>query len=318
MMIVLARVFRTTLQNISRHLLTSFVAVLIITLLFVLFNGIIFAKLFQSSALDLLDERLDIALSFTKNPSEFETQSLESELNKNFPEIKKIKFISSEEAFERFTKNFTSNSQLATWLKKNTKESPLPATLVISADTEFHKEILQFLKKYHLSNILNLNDPATGKLASTTAEKILTFNKALSNISLFSAVSFAVLSVLIIVAVLRLVILSRKTELGIMRLVGATKNFIRLPFILEGIFFAVMASILGATIFYSLLNKISLKTFSDGIYGGFGELLELASVEYIKSFYLTLSWQMLVAIIIGTLASLIATRRYLKREIVLN
>ena len=319
-MILLLRVLRMAAQNIYRNGLTSAVAILIITLLFALFNGILFASAFQKTALDLVNSRLDLALNFVKPANEFQVSLVESDLRETFPEIREVNFISSEQAFVNFVKNFgKANRQLSMWLQTNTEESPLPATLVISANAEIHGEIIKFLNNNRYGELFNLNAPATGTLVTQAAYKIISLDRTLSKISFAATLIFSALAILIIIAVLRLAIFSRGMEIGIMRLVGATKQFIRLPFILEGVFFGFAASIIGTVIFFFGLSRLNSMAFSDGIYGSFGEILSAAIGNFNNSFGLILGWQILAAITIGTLASLIATHRYLvSREIILH
>ncbi|MBU1090202.1 permease-like cell division protein FtsX [Patescibacteria group bacterium] len=319
-MILLLRILRMTAQNIYRNGLTSAVAVLVITLLFMLFNGILFANAFQKTTLNLVNSRLDLALNFVKPASEFQASAIESDLRETFPEIREVSFISSEQAFVNFVKNFgKTNRQLSAWLQANTQESPLPATLVISADAELHEEIIKFLDSSRYGGLFNLDTPATGKLAIQTADKIIALDRTLSKISFVATLIFSALAILIIVAVLRLAIFLRGMEIGIMRLVGATKQFIRLPFILEGVFFGFAASLIGAGIFFLGLSRFNPAIFSGGPYGSFGEILATTIENFSSGFGLILSWQIIAAIVIGTFASFIATHRYLtSREVILS
>ncbi|MFH0776272.1 MAG: permease-like cell division protein FtsX [Patescibacteria group bacterium] len=319
-MILFLRILRMTGQNIWRNGLTSMVAILVITLLFMLFNSILFANEFQKTALNLVNSRLDLALNFVTEVNDFEVSAIESDLRANFPAIRSVKFISSEQAFANFIENFgKANRQLSTWLRANTKESPLPSTLVISADAEIHEEIIQFLDASRYSGLFNLDAPATGKLATVAADKIIALDRTLSRVSLLAVLIFSALGILIIVAVLRLAILTRGLEIGIMRLVGATRHFIRLPFILEGIFFGFAASLIGAGFFFLGIAHFDTSAFATGVYGSFGQMLGTTIKNFGANFGLILAWQIIAAIAIGTLASLIATRKYLaSHEVILH
>ncbi|MFH0834279.1 MAG: permease-like cell division protein FtsX [Patescibacteria group bacterium] len=319
-MILFLRILRMTGQNIWRNGLTSIVAVSVITLLFMLFNAILLANEFQKTALTVVNSRLDLALNFVKPVEDFQVGAIESELQKQFPAIRAIKFVSSDDAFANFVENFgQTNRQLATWLRANTKESPLPATLVISADAELHEEIIKWLGANRYGPLFNLDSPATGALAITAADKIIALDQTLSRVSLLAVLIFSALGILIIVAVLRLAIFTRGLEIGIMRLVGATRHFIRLPFIFEGIFFGSAASLVGAGIFFLAITKFDATTFSGGGFGSFGEMLATTIQNFGAHFGLILAWEILAAIAVGTFASLIATRKYLSsREVILH
>lgn len=319
-MILFLRILRMTGQNIWRNGLTSIVAISVITLLFMLFNGILFANEFQKTALSVVNSRLDLALNFVQPVEDFQVNAIESEVQSSFPEIRSIKFISSEEAFKNFVENFgQSNRQLATWLRANTKSSPLPATLVISADANLHSEIIKFLDASRYGGLFNLDAPATGNLAITAADKIIALDRTLARVSLAAMLIFSGLGVLIIIAVLRLAIFTRGLEIGIMRLVGATRQFIRLPFIFEGIFFGFAASLIGAGIFFLGIARFDTSAFSANQFGSFGEMLSTTTQNFSNHFALILAWQILAAIMIGTFASVIATRKYLSsREVILH
>lgn len=314
---ILLRLLRTTWQNIYRHGLTSLVAISVTTLLFFLFNVLLFAGYFQEAALNVVNQRLDLALNFEQKVNTSQVESLTEELQATFPEIRSVKFISSEEAFTRFLQNFgKSNVALAKWLQANTGESPLPATLVISADAKYHDEILKFLTASRFANLLDIHTSETGELASAAADKVISLDATVSEITLVSTIIFGFLSTLIIMAIVRLTILSRYTEVTIMRLVGATRQFVQMPFILEGVIFGITASLLSTFTFLLLITRLDTSALAGGIYGGFGELLKLATTNYLGEFALILGWQILASTAIGVVASLVATRRYLRRDLV--
>jgi len=319
-MILILRILKMAGQNIYRNGLVSLVAVLVITFLFVIFNGLLFANSFEKAALDVVNSRLDLAINFVDDISESKVIAIERDLLVNFPEIREMTFISSKKAFANFVENFgEANRQLSTWLAANTKTSPLPATLVISADATLHAEIIKFLDASSYSNLFNLDSLSAGALAITAADKIIALDRTLSRISFVATIVFSALAILIIVAVLRLAIFSRGMEIGIMRLVGATKQFIRMPFILEGIFFGFAASLVGAIVFFTGLSQFDPTVFIGGNYGGIGEILATTIENFGDNFALILAWQILAAIAIGTFASFIATRKYLNsREVVFS
>lgn len=318
-MIILKRILRTTTQNIFRHWLTSLTAILVITLLFLLLNGLIFANFVQGSALATINEKLDLALTFISEPDDFQVSTIRGELIKEFPEIRKINFIPADIAFTNFLNNFRKNNQiLADWLAENSRKSPLPNMLIISADAGLHGPIKDFLAASRFAKFLDLKSTASGALATKATEKVLMLDRTLRQASLLAIITFTLLAILIIVAVLRLAIFSRATEIAIMRLTGATKQFIRLPFILEGIVFGVLAVLLGSAIFLFLLTRFDLTAFSGGLYGGLGDLLALALSDYRSGFSLLVGWQIIGAIMVGILASYLATQRYLRKALILG
>lgn len=317
-MIILWRLIKTTWQNIVRQGLTNLVAFSIITLIFWFLNILIFANLFQKVAVEEVSQKLDLPLEFTAEVEDFQVESLKSLLQQNFPAIRELTFISAEEAFTNFLISFNQkNQELASWIAEYSPESPLPATLIVAVDVRAQAEILEFLRASRFANALNL-DITEGPLAKLAATKILAFEKTLNKIFLIALVIFSLLAEIIILAVLRLTLLSRGPEITLARLVGATRNFIRLPFFLEGLILGCTAIAAGVLIFNFMLQQLDPSIFGGQIFGGFSDFFVKARLNFETNFSLIFGWQVLTGALIGGLASIFATRRFLRREIILQ
>jgi cell division transport system permease protein len=314
-MTILLRVLRTTYQNLFRNGLLTLTAIAIMSLLFALLNAVVFVSLTQQAALSAVSERLDLALTFTRTVEDFQAASLTSELKAEFPAIREVTYISSEEAFTGFLRDFGEvNHEMTSWLERNSEASPLPATLVISAEPASHEAILAYLAGSRYADLLDLSTQAGDTLGVTATDQILTLQNTITKVSIIAFLAFGILAVLIIIAVLRLTLVSRAREITIMRLVGATRQFIRLPFILEGVVFGVAAAVVGLTIFSLFLARLGTLITSTTA-GGLGELFVSASSAYGESLLFLGAWQLLAAIGVGILASILATRRYLGSEL---
>jgi cell division transport system permease protein len=122
-------------------------------------------------------------------------------------------------------------------------------------------------------------------------------------------VVFATISVLIIFNTIQMAIFNRRDELQIMRLLGASTSFIRGPFVVE----AVIYGVLSAVISILLINAIFITASSSLQATSFG----LLDISYSQAFFedhywVLLSLQLALGILIGAASSIIATRRYLK------
>ncbi len=120
---------------------------------------------------------------------------------------------------------------------------------------------------------------------------------------------FALISMLIIFNTIRMAIFNRRSEITIMRLLGASTTYIRGPFVVETILYGVIS----ATVSVVLLNAvfaISASTFQASSLG----LLDIdySNKYFADHFWLFLTVQISVGILIGAASSMIATRRYLK------
>jgi cell division transport system permease protein len=128
------------------------------------------------------------------------------------------------------------------------------------------------------------------------------------NISSLAAVSIAVLmlisSVLLISTTIRLSAFSRRRELGIMRLVGASNFSIQLPFILEGVVAALLGSLLAAGAVLGLVQFF--------VQGFLAERLPFTSFVSLSDGMLVVPLLIAAGVVLAAVASGLAIRRYLK------
>lgn len=168
--------------------------------------------------------------------------------------------------------------------------------------------------------LLRLKDP---QLGSSFREEVLrypgvydvvmetalmqTLESSIRDVSLFSFVVFVVLliiTILVINNMIRMIALSRSGELYIMKTVGATDRYIRIPFIVEGLFVSLISSILAfvlvLVIYQMLLNR-------SGHTGIFSELLPLSSVVLP-----TVAAVVLFALLLGGTTSALSVKRHIR------
>ncbi len=120
------------------------------------------------------------------------------------------------------------------------------------------------------------------------------------------SVIFIIIAILIIFNTIRIAIYARRDEIEIMKLVGATSWFIRGPFVIEAIFYGVIATVVNFFIFYPILYLIS-----QSLIAYVGEYGANPFVFYNHNLVLILPVQLLMGILLGVVSSFIALRRYL-------
>ncbi|MBQ6992567.1 MAG: permease-like cell division protein FtsX [Clostridia bacterium] len=146
-------------------------------------------------------------------------------------------------------------------------------------------------------------------------DKITSSNETINNLSIFGKwiriITGGILIILIIISVfiisntIKLTVHARRKEISIMKYVGATNNFIRSPFIVEGIIIGLLSSIISVLLvsgLYSFVaNKIAMADFDLGVTVlGLGDLLTQIIVVYA-----------LLGMGIGIVGSSISMRKYL-------
>ena len=116
------------------------------------------------------------------------------------------------------------------------------------------------------------------------------------------------ISVFIIANTIKLTVHARRKEISIMKYVGATNNFIRWPFIVEGMIIGIMASVISIVIVGIVYNIIA----DNLVNSQFMKLINMSLVSFGDMFNSIIITYMLLGIGIGAFGSIISMRKYLK------
>ncbi|KRN66376.1 cell division ABC transporter, permease protein FtsX [Carnobacterium maltaromaticum DSM 20342] len=138
------------------------------------------------------------------------------------------------------------------------------------------------------------------------AKKLFKFVSTIRNVGSVIIVALLLTAIFLISNTIRITILSRSTEIEIMKLVGATNGFIRWPFLLEGAWIGFFGAVLPITILSFIY--VAIYNFSTGALQGTYFALLTPNPFLIQIGGLLLG----IGIIIGAFGSLISMRRFLK------
>ena len=149
------------------------------------------------------------------------------------PYIERFEFETHEQAYENFQTQFA-DSPIAAFVTPETLNESFRVNLINPADADILIESLS-----GAAGVQNVEDQR-GYL-----DQIFSILNAASYTAIGVAALMLIAAVLLIATTIRLSAFSRRRELGIMRLVGASNRFIQTPFILEGVFAALIGSLLA-------------------------------------------------------------------------
>jgi len=301
MLLTLKRTFGEALKNFFRNGLMSFAALGIMTFSLYLVGMLIFLSLAGSLIFKNLEEKADISVYFKPDVTEEAILEAKNEIEKN-DQVLSATYISKDEALINF-KAENANEPIILESLEEIGENPLLASLTIQAKnpTQFpsiYEAISQFAWSDNLSRI-------NYEKNKDLIDKITTSVNTAKKVGLTLGIIFCFISILIIFNAIRLTIYNQKQEIEIMRLVGASNAYIRLPYIFEGIFYALGGTIL-ALLFAILTIKLANPYFSDKILG------QDLSIFFWQNLLIISSAQLILGIILGIFSSLIAIRKYLK------
>ena len=300
------RILKAGWINFTRNGVVSAAAVLVMTITLSVIGSLIFLQAVLQNSLEGIKDKVDITIYFTLNTSEDKIFSLKGALEK-LPEVKAIAYVSADEALQAFRKKHE-NDYLVIQALEELDENPLNAYLNVKAmEASQYEGIVKFLE----------GDSAKVLGGASIIDKInynqnkFIIDRLVGIINGAQKLGFIVTAILILISILvtfntiRLAIFTFREEIRVMRLVGASRAYIRGPFLVEGAISGILSGLIAMLLFLPatlwLGNKMT--TF-----------LGLNLFEY----YLQNIWQMLVillgfGILLGVISSFLAVNKYLKR-----
>lgn len=183
----------------------------------------------------------------------------------------------------------------------------LPSSLRVTvSDLERMPEIADFAENDE--NKPFIDSVSLGQTdAQATIDKAASAQRFINYASIIAAVTLSAVSIMIIFNTIRMAIYTRRDEVRIMKLIGATQSYIRGPFLIEaslyGVFAGMIATGLVYTLIYSLGSKVATQKEFVETYAFFTEL---------KTVFVMLAAAVLVGILIGAVSSMLAMGKYLK------
>ncbi len=193
-------------------------------------------------ALQDIENRVEI-VAYLFRGSQPETVTLASQDIAAFPEVQSVTYVTEDEALERAKHELVEFKDAYQDLQTN----PLPASLEIrlkpgSRGADQVAAVADRLKGYRFVEEV--------RYGREWVEKLDRLRNIFGFVGLVIGLAFAVVAVVIIGVTIRITVLQRKREIAVMRLVGATNNFIRGPFILEGAIKGLLGGILAVFMCY--------------------------------------------------------------------
>jgi cell division transport system permease protein len=301
----LLKLWRTLKEGFSNFVRNGWLSVATISILTISLYLISLTFMIGITA-DLLlknvQEKINISIYFNPGIAEDEILNIKNRLE-TYKEIKSVDYVSSDQALQEFL-SLGNNDPAIQQALDEIGENPLLASLVIKANqSDQYDAINQAIEKSDFREEISRINYEKNKVVIERLNKIVSFSK---EIGLILGAIFIMIAVLITFNAIRITIYSHKQEFEIERLVGASNLYIRMPFIFEGIFYGVSASIVSVILLLitaKLISSFVQRTISND------KLMSL----YLSNFWSIFGILFLMGVFLGVISSFIAIRRYLKK-----
>jgi cell division transport system permease protein len=205
-------------------------------------------------ALDQVEERVEVR-AFVSDSTDIESVAAAMKDIGEFPEVARVDYVSQEKALERARKEMGEFADVF-------EAGVLPASIEVHLRPGMRspaivKSVADRMKTYQFIDDVRYGEEWVDKLYRMRTIATV------SGIAL--GVAFAAVAIIIIGATIRMTVLARAKEISIMRLVGATDMFIRLPFLIDGLVKGVLGGLL-ALVFVWVANRVVNEYFIETIF----------------------------------------------------
>jgi cell division transport system permease protein len=297
----LKRVFKNGVVNFWRNIWVSLAATLVMVLALFMVGSLIFSNLILTSALARIEDQVDISVYFSSGVTEEEILNAKSALEQ-LTQVKSIAYVSRDQALEKFKARHTANA-LITQSLEELGENPLQASLNITAKNSDQYEIIaRFLDSGAYSSII---DKINYFQNQVVIERLANVLAAARTVGSGATIVLAMIAMLVVFNTIRLAIYTSRDEISVMRLVGASRRYVRGPFLVEGALYGLFSAAATMIVFYPA--TIWLGPLAERFFGG-PNLFNY----YISNFFQFFLILALSGVILGVVSSSIAVRRYLK------
>jgi len=298
--VTIKRIIKTGLINFYRNGWVSTASVLIMVLALFIIQSAILANVLLTSTLAAVEEKVDVSVYFKLEAVESEVLNIKTALEE-LQEVASVNYISREESLQQFRDRHGENALISNSLEE-LGDNPFGATLNVRAKTPSQYEsVALFLERGDFSAIDKINYRKNQVVIDRLASIISLSRRAGAVVGLV----LLAIAMLIVFNTIRLAIFTSRDEIGVMKLVGASKPYIRSPFIVVGSSYGVVAAVVTMIITWPL--TFWLGPFSERLFGGIN-----ISTYFNQNFFSIFGALLLIGVLLGGISSFIATRRYLK------
>ncbi|MBQ3408877.1 MAG: permease-like cell division protein FtsX [Clostridia bacterium] len=254
-----------------------------------------------TSMVKQLEEEVPVTVYINDGLSTSEQQEVEDYI-KSIESVNKVEYTSKAEALKEAKEKLAENAELLSQYSEN--NHPFPASYTIT--------LTDINKSQDVVNAINSVEDIKEKIKEiktpdTVISGLNRIDRGIKFLFFGIGALLIVVSIVIIGNTIKLAVHARRREISIMKYVGATNNFIRAPFIVEGVVIGVLAtaiSILLLGVLYHLAyNKFNGMLITNIGFGmlQFGDIFQITMLVYI-----------VLGVGIGVLGSVFSMKKYLK------
>ena len=293
-------------MNFKRSGLVSWAAVLVVTITLSVITLIILFQAVLHFSLNQIKDKVDVTIYFTVVAGEDKIMALKSSLEQ-LPEVASVSYTSADEALQLFRARHSSDYPTIQALDE-IGSNPLGAYLNVRAkEVGQYESIANFMKSDNAlvlgsTSIIDKVNYSQNKLVIDRLNTIISGGQKLG---FLVTLLLMIISVIITYNTIRLTIFISKEEIGVMRLVGASKLHVQGPFMIEGVIYGAVATLITLLLFWPATAWLG---------HNMTDFLGINMYDYyVSNLPQIFAILLLSGIILGIISSFLAVRKYLNK-----
>lgn len=308
----LLRIIRLGNTNFWRNRWLTLGATLLMTLTLTMISLSLLISFVIKDSSEAVRSKINLTVYFRDDAIKDEVITRLADRIKTLNSVQEVDFIDKARTLEIW-RRLPINAEIKQPVNENF--NPLPRSLEINIDQpEAIKAVADAVSSVDQDKII-CSDCISYTNNQRVVDQLVNGTKSAQRAGWLLSILFGLIAVFNVYNIIRLAIIARSDEIEIMRYVGASNAFIRGPFIVEGIFYGVFATLASTLFIYLLTVIVSSYGASGGIgllngaFGLIGSNLKDYVLDHLK---VLVTVQLAVGVVLGILVSTVSIRKYLK------
>ena len=300
------RIIKGGFLNFKRNGIVSWAAVLVVTITLSVITLIIFLQAVLHFSLNQIKDKVDVTIYFTTSAPEDQILTLKSSLEQ-LPEVASVSYTSADQALQLFRDRHQSDYPTIQALDE-IGANPLGGYLNVKAkEVSQYGDIANFMQSDNalVTGSASIIDKVNYYQNKLVIDRLNTIIGGAQKLGFLVTLILVIISIIITFNTIRLTIFISKEEIGVMRLVGASKMHVRGPFMIEGVIYGTVATLITLLLFWPISFWLGSKMtdfFGINMYD-----------YYLSNFFQIFAIILLSGILLGVISSFLAVRRYLNK-----
>lgn len=289
------RHFLAALQNVWRNGVMSFSSIFAVTITLVLIGVVSIVALNIQGITTNIESGVRIYVKLDLNITSEDEQAIGNQI-KEISNVQSATYSSKDQELDKLIEGYPDGAEL---FESYRKDNPLGAAYVVEvSDSKYIDQVAKGIE-----GIVHVNSVTYG--GSSTNDMLQTLDMVRTGGSIF-VVGLVIVAVFMIANTIKITITSRQTEVSIMRMVGASNWYIRIPFMLEGMLIGLFGAIIPIIV---VIYGYSM------VYDMTGGMIASSMLSLIKPYPFIRDFSLVLAGLgsgVGLIGSFVSIRRFLK------